>query len=164
MLTVVIGGGGIHVLEQVVTGSCIVLADHAGAGIEQQIQKVFAGVIPDFIQDSVGDGGALVGVGDVAVVCVGEITAGIVVNEGEAQGFFVVVGHPFAVVVDGPGFRMAACVDGTGVVLAHHIEQGIVVKDVEEFAKDVEEEDKFLMELPPMSTYVILGTDLSEEF
>lgn len=37
-------------------------------------------------------------------------------------------------------------------------------KTEEEFAKDVEEANKFLMELPPMSTYVILGTDLSEEF
>lgn len=37
-------------------------------------------------------------------------------------------------------------------------------KTEEEFAKDVEEEDKFLMELPPMSTYVLLGIDLSEEF
>ena len=37
-------------------------------------------------------------------------------------------------------------------------------KTEEEFAKDVEEEDKFLREIPPMSTYVILGTDISEDF
>ena len=37
-------------------------------------------------------------------------------------------------------------------------------KTEEEFAKDVEEADRFLMELPPMSNYAILGADLSEEF
>jgi hypothetical protein len=37
-------------------------------------------------------------------------------------------------------------------------------KTEEEFAKDVEEASKFLMETPPISTYVILGTDLAEEF
>ena len=37
-------------------------------------------------------------------------------------------------------------------------------KTEEEFTKDVEDAAKFLMELPPMSTYVILGTDLTKEF